>query len=314
MLLIVTNRDDHTADWLITELHRRDARFVRVNTEDYPTAVKLRWTSDGAAQLLSDAHELDLAEVSAVWYRRPVPPMLSNSLSVEQARWAQAEAHEALEGVWRSLDARWVNHPDRNGPASSKPAQLRVAQRVGFEVPETLMTNDPVAARDFVARQAGGAVVKPLRSGRLSVGGEERLFFTTRLTAGQAPFERLGGEPYLFQAHIDKVADVRVTVIGDEALAVRIKSQEEEDTRTDFRRIDPTRLRHEPFQLPEDVELRCVALVQDFGCLFGALDLAERSDGSFVFFENNPSGQWAWIEQLTGLPLRMCLADLLMAP
>lgn len=315
MLLILTNRDDHTADWLIAELHRRSAPFVRFNTEDYPQRVRLRWAPRDGARLTGDAYDVDLEDVSAVWYRRPVPPVLPSALTPEQARWAMAEAREALEGVWRSMDVRWVNHPDRNGPASSKPAQLRAAEALGFEVPDTLVTNDPDAARQFVTSHPGGAVVKPLRSGRLSIDADEHLFFTTLLTdAAEAPFERLGAEPYLFQAHVAKRADVRVTVIGDEAFAVRIHSQDDPETRIDFRRTDPNRLRHEPFELPADVERRCIALVAGAGCLFGAIDLAERDDGSFVFFENNPSGQWAWIEQLTELPLRARLADLLLAP
>lgn len=315
MLLIVTNREDHTADWLIAELRRRNARFVRFNTEDYPAATALRWGSAGAARLRGPAYDVDLAEVSAVWYRRPVPPVLGGELTAEQRAWASAESREALEGVWRTLDARWVNHPDRNGPASSKLAQLREARRLGFSVPETLMTNDPEAAREFVAAQPSGAVVKPLRSGRLQVDGEERIFFTTQLTAADdVSFERLGTEPYLFQAHVAKSADVRVTVIGDEPFAVRIHSQDEAATRTDFRRTDPTLLRHEPFELPVDTARRCVALVHDGGCLFGAIDLAECADGSYVFFENNPGGQWAWVEQMTHLPLRSRLADLLLAP
>ena len=32
-------------------------------------------------------------------------------------------------------------------------------------------------------------------------------------------------------------------------------------------------------------------------------------DDRFVFFEINPNGQWAWIEQLTGQPLSAALAD-----
>jgi glutathione synthase/RimK-type ligase-like ATP-grasp enzyme len=313
VLLIVTNRDDHTADWLIAELHRRGTRFVRFNTEDYPQRTRLCWTPSDRARLTAESYDIELADVSAVWYRRPVPPVLPSSLTPEQARWAAAEAREALEGIWRALDVRWVNHPDRNGPASSKPAQLRAADALGFEVPDTLMTNDPEAARQFVARAPSGVVVKPLRSGRLSVDGDERLFFTTLLTdPDQVPFERLGAEPYIFQAHITKRADVRVTVIGDDAFAVRIHSQDDTETRIDFRRADPNRLRHEPFELPTDVQRRCLALINNAGCLFGAIDLAERDDGSFVFFENNPSGQWAWIEQLTGLPLRARLADLLL--
>ena len=288
---------------------------MRFNTEDYPQQVRLRWTPDESARLISEVYDVDLAEVSAVWYRRPVPPVLPSSLTLEQARWAMAEAREALEGVWRAMDVRWVNHPDRNGPASSKPAQLRAAKAVGFEVPDTLMTNDPDAARPFVVEHPAGVVVKPLGSGRLSVEGDERLFFTTLLThPNQVRFERLGTEPYVFQAHVAKRADVRVTVIGDEAFAVRIHSQDDAQTRIDFRRADPNRLHPEPFELPTDVQRRCIALVTDAGCLFGAIDLAERDDGSFVFFENNPSGQRAWIEQLTGLPLRAQLADLLLAP
>lgn len=113
------------------------------------------------------------------------------------------------------------------------------------------MTNDPDAARAFVAACRDGAVVKPLRGGRLTVEGEENLFFTSRVDAeDKTPFELLGAEPYLFQALIHKAADIRVTVIGEEAFAVRIHS---------------------------------------------------------------PGGQWAWIEQMTGLPLRSHLADLLCA-
>lgn len=313
MLLIVTNREDRTADWLVVELHRRGSSFVRFNTEDYPASTVLRWTARSAVLKLG-AQDIDLEEVTSVWYRRPVPPSPNPTVDIARARWAQTEAREALEGVWRTLDARWVNHPDRNTAASSKPAQLRAAGRLGFLVPETLMTNDAGAARRFVEAQPSGAVVKPLRSGRITVAGEEKLFFTSRLIRGQqVPWDRLGREPYLFQAFVDKRADIRVTVIGDAAYAVMIDSQQHPDTRTDFRRTDPTRLPHEPVELPPDVRKRCVELVHDFGCLFGAIDLAQTADG-YWFFENNPSGQWAWIEQITGLPLRQHLADLLTAP
>ena len=176
------------------------------------------------------------------------------------------------------------------------------------------MTNDADVARRFVESQPSGAVVKPLLSGRLTIAGVEKLFFTTRITHGQElPWDLLGREPYLFQAFIDKRADIRVTVIGDEAYAVAIDSQQHPDTRTDFRRTDPSRLPHRRIDLPADVRDRCVELVHNFGCLFGAIDLAETIDG-YWFFENNPSGQWAWIEQITGLPLRRRLADVLTAP
>jgi glutathione synthase/RimK-type ligase-like ATP-grasp enzyme len=309
VLLIVTNREDRTSDWLVAELHRRGAPFARFNTEDYPRKTALRWTPTGGHLRLPTV-EVDLRDVTAVWYRRPVPPVEDPELDAGRNTWAIAESREALEGVWRSLDCLWVNHPDANAAASSKPAQLKLANELGLNVPPTLVTNDPNEARAFVGLQ-DGAVVKPLRSGRIDVEGDEHLFFTSRITPDDdIPWDRMGREPYLFQRFIAKTADIRLTIIGDDAFAVRIDSQRDPDTRTDFRRSDPTRLPHKATTLPPDVERACVALVHGSGCQFGAIDLAETDDG-YWFFENNPNGQWAWIEQLTGLPLRRSLADLL---
>ncbi len=68
MILIITNRTDQTADWLILELERRAADYVRFNTEDFPTAASLVWDGDGATTLAWADTRLDLNRVSAVWY------------------------------------------------------------------------------------------------------------------------------------------------------------------------------------------------------------------------------------------------------
>lgn len=34
-------------------------------------------------------------------------------------------------------------------------------------------------------------------------------------------------------------------------------------------------------------------------------------DGRYIFLELNPNGQWAWIEELTGLPISDTLIDLM---
>lgn len=314
MLLIVTNRGDHTADYLISELHRRRARFARFNTEDYPARARLRWSADSDALLEFSAERVDLASVTCVWYRRPIAPTLDAALDDDRRRWAIGEAREALEGVWRTLDARWVNHPDRNRVAAAKPAQLRAAMALGLTIPASLITNDAAEARAFIADQPHGAVVKPLSHGRLEFGYDTQLFLTSCVDADDDDaWKDFGAEPYLFQALIPKRADVRVTVIGDEAFAVRIHSQAHPQTRLDYRAVSPLRLRHEPTPLPADVRDACVQLVADGACRFGAIDLIEQPSGQHVFLENNPNGQWAWLEQRCSVPLRARLADLLLA-
>ncbi len=241
----------------------------------------------------------------------PVPPVLPPSLSAGRAAWAAAESREALDGLWRTLDARWVNHPDRNRLADSKPEQLRRAGGMGFAVPPSLITNDPRRARAFATMHPRGVVCKPLFSGRIELEAGPHLFFTTRLDLDAiAGLDALGPEPYLFQALVPKRYDVRVTVIGDEALAARIDSQANVDSEVDWRRGDTTLLSHQIEVLPDQVATRCVELVRSYGLLFGAIDLAFTNTG-YVFFEINPNGQWAWLEQRTELPLRARLADLL---
>jgi glutathione synthase/RimK-type ligase-like ATP-grasp enzyme len=312
VLLIVTQRGDLTADWLIRELEERAAAFARFNTEDYPSSVSIVWRPGGAALHLRDRAVL-LDEVSAVWYRRPAPPRLPATLEPDAVGWAARESAEALVGLWRTLDALWVNHPDRNRLAESKLEQLRTAEALGFDTPATLVTNDGKALARFVETHAeAGVVCKPLWRGRVVIGGREELFFTSRLDPTTVRAHDVGPEPYLFQEHVPKLYDIRVTVIGREAFAARIESQETADTETDWRRGEPDTLHHEPEDLPTDLADRCVALCAHYGLQFGAIDLARTPDGGYSFFEINPNGQWAWVEQRTGIPLRSALADLLL--
>lgn len=152
---------------------------MRFNTEDYPGDVGLVWTPEGRRQFAIRGKELELGDVTAVWYRRPVPPNPELWPSPDRGRWAAAESREALEGVWRSIDTLWVNHPDCNRLASSKLQQLQHAEAIGFDVPATLVTNDREAVRTF-AKNRGSLVCKPLAEGRLQLDEGDRLFFTSQ--------------------------------------------------------------------------------------------------------------------------------------
>ena len=165
MLLVVTNRDDLTADWLVVELNKRRARFERFNTEDYPHDASIRWTPNRAALLGLPGSDVDLAEVTSVWYRRPVAPSAPEDVDEELAKWAVREAQEALDGAWRTLDARWVNHPDTNQAAGCKPEQLNRAGRIGLVIPPTVVTNDAELLREFAAINGPKLICKPLYDG-----------------------------------------------------------------------------------------------------------------------------------------------------
>ena len=43
MILIITNKQDYTADYLLLELQRRQVDYIRFNTEDFPEKVQVVW-------------------------------------------------------------------------------------------------------------------------------------------------------------------------------------------------------------------------------------------------------------------------------
>jgi hypothetical protein len=310
MLLVVTTRDDLTADEVIVELGRRGASYVRFNTEDYPTAVALRWTPDGDMTLGIRGRDYGADEFDCVWYRRPVPPVLPGDEDAELRDWARGEAQDALTGLWRTLPARWVNHPDADALAECKPEQLRTAAQLGFQVPPTLVTNDGATAREFMARHAK-VICKPVYEGLVARNGEEHLFWTTSLDSETISYlDDFGPEPYLLQAEVEKEADVRVTVIGERVFAVAIRGPDA--AAVDWRRTPLAELQHDVAALPDEVAALCLSLVQHYGLRFGAIDLA-LTDGGYEFFELNPNGQWGWLEDETGLPLCAALVDLLLS-
>jgi len=57
-----------------------------------------------------------------------------------------------------------------------------------------------------------------------------------------------------------------------------------------------------------------VELVARLGLRFGAIDIIVTPDDRYVFLEINPNGQWLWIEEETGLPIRDAICTELMNP
>jgi hypothetical protein len=307
-LVLVTNREDLTADWLVLELERRDQVFLRLCTEDYPSSIGIDLTLERAT-LYVGAQDLAAAAISSVWWRRPTAPAMPGDRDAERSAWAAREAQTAWEGFWRGVDAHWVNRPEANARADCKPVQLREAHRLGISTAPTLVTNRLDVARAF-QRRHGSIVCKALRDGLIPTGSSDHLLYTQRLDLDVLDnLYELGPEPYLFQAFVDKIADVRVTVVGDRVFACRIDSQATPESTVDWRRGDTRDLHHEPIELDDKTTAQLRQLTAQFGLRFAAIDLAIDQAGRYVFFEINPNGQWAWVEQLTGQPLRAALAD-----
>jgi hypothetical protein len=313
--LLITERFEPTADLLIAGLRRRGVPFLRWNLDHFPLGSSLTYRiSNGrfGAEILTDGRKLDLNNIASVWCRGFWPTGFPSDLGRAERKFAEEESQRALDGIITVTSALWINHPHNHLRANSKPAQLFAARHAGFEIPPTLITNDPDEARGFVARADSEAVYKAL-SQSLDLEPGKALFTGVVTERELLNLNLIRVSPGIFQARVPKYYELRVTVVGSRIFAGKINSQSSDETKVDWRH-KPFAIEREPVRLTEDMEAKVHALMQFFGLVYGAFDFIVTPEGRYVFLEVNPAGQYMWVESKTGLPITAALVDELSYP
>lgn len=321
MVLLLTYALDSTVPMVEAELNRQGHEFLRLNTETFGTDFGLEFTGnygDSGMHFLTARKEVNGAAIQSIWNRRPFPPIPKPQLADPAGCvFAAAELKASLDGALLSLDSFWMSHPQAVRTAGHKLTQLRAATRLGLAIPATCVTAEPERIRAFAQhlKSTGRRIsAKIVSKGppRAPTPSEQYEVFTQVLSdADLVDDTALAACPAIYQEYIEKQFELRVTVVGRQVFACEIHSQATERTRTDWRRYDLPNTPHRVHTLDSRVEAQCLALTEGFGLVFAAIDLIIKPDGTVVFLELNPNGQWGWIEELTGLPIAAAIAGLL---
>lgn len=322
LILILTNRGDEHVEPITKCFSELGEHFYRFNTETFPVQTTANFEfSQGLLQLqLIGDETINLNRVKSVWYRRPTSALITDErIGRECERFIRSESDAALWSLYSVLDEFWVNRPLNNRLLGrNKLYQLMRASLVGLRVPNTIITNDSQKLLKFCEANGGTIAVK-LLGGSWFVQRESNvplLVFTQKIITAQIleHSEDIKLAPILAQEYIEKKFELRVTIVGQKIFACAIHSQDSEQSKVDWRNYDFENVKHEPYQLPREVEEKLLSLMRQWGLHYGAIDMIVTPKDDFVFLEINPSGQWLWIEQLTGLPISKALAELLANP
>jgi len=312
ILLVSHEADDHLAP-MLAELARIGREAVVVDTAALPgsVAVVAEHGPGGDRRLLrlADGGWVDLDRVGSGWWRRPLPPARDQRITDPgEASWAVNETYEAMAGFWDALPVAWVSPPKAIETAMMKTWQLPAARAAGLEIPQTLVTSDPDAARAFVDRLGLERVVCKAFSATPENWRETRLVGE----AEYAVLDRVALAPVIFQEFVPAEVDLRVTVVGERLFPAAIHSQELPYP-LDFRMfLDVGQgVRMTPATLPDDVGDALLRLLKAAGLRYGAVDMRRTPDGRHVFLEVNPAGQWRFVEEVTGQPMTAAMARLL---
>jgi MvdD family ATP-grasp ribosomal peptide maturase len=318
-VLIITKSDDNESIEFVAEaIKRKGGRSFRFDTDRFPTELRLIAEYGQRAErlrLISEAAELDLRDVTAIWHRRlriggGIPPSLDPQLRNASI----GEAVATVKGMLASLKAFRMDPEPVIRRADNKQLQLQVANELGLETPRTLITNDADAVRSFARACEFGIVTKMLSSFAVYEDGRERVVFTNPVTLED--LDDLAGLtlcPMTFQERIPKALELRVTVVGNRVFAAAIDSQASHAAQYDWRKDGVALLEAwRRYELPPEVEAGLLRLMDHFMLNYGAVDFILTPEGRYVFLEINPVGEFFWLEGCPGLPISEAITDVLL--
>lgn len=204
--------------------------------------------------------------------------------------------HDVLAKWYEITPGRVVNRTRPMGSNCSKPYQAQIIRKHGFEIPETLITNQPEQVDEF--RKRLGRIIYKSISGERSIIQE----FTDE---DLERMERIRWCPVQFQEFVEGT-DVRVHTIGDEVFPSAIHSDA-----ADYRyagRQGEDEARVEATTIDDDVAARCLELARSLDLPFAGIDLRITEDGRIFCFEVNPSPAYSYYEANTNQPISEAVA------
>lgn len=321
-VLIITAKDEGAVPRVQDILTKRGQSFLRLDTDQLlqtggQLSVRLNTGRFGAAILFLDGSSIEMEFIKSVWFRRPKAVSTAHlSGDLEYRQYVEKEFAAALRGLYTTLeDAFWMNHPlaSRHVIEQNKLLQLQLAARSGLETPQTLVTNNPAELLAFCDRHGGTIAIKALHAAIFREADGVAGLYTHRVSTDylRTRAASISACPLMAQEYIPKQIELRITIVGTQVLTCAIHSQDSPKTIDDWRRYDLENVKHEPYELPHDVRLKLLAFMKSCGLKFGAIDMIVTPSGQYVFLEVNPSGQFGWIEELTGLPISSAIAEAL---
>lgn len=318
MILILTNDGDLSSDMVIDWLRYYHADYLRVNTSNLLDAgFMLDMSPDGKTGLKICGRNCEALSIGAVWYRKfGFFRRTEQAKNIEKLTDSYTVGHMSTEftKVMNTLtdifgDRYWLTDP-RN-IFLTKPAVLRKAASLGFAVPHTYIVN---SKKDLLSLLCGRQLISKSVYDPMSISaeGERYLMFTKPVdieSVNELPETFL---PSLVQEAVPKKFEIRTFYLEGECYSMAIFSQDDDQTAMDYRKYNMNRPnRFVPYDIGWDMECMVDGLMKELGLNTGSLDFIMTGDGTPVFLEVNPTGQFGMVDFSCNYGLHRKVARLL---
>lgn len=300
-VLILGSPQDEHASHVARQLAARHVRVAWLDGSEFPASLQIAFEPGTTGYLVdgSSGAKIGFDEIESVYWRCYNGNPYSELPNLEQSELAINDSRSLFESLLIDLPCRWVNGWQGFQLHQTKPAALARVKRLDLgphvRVPETLLTNDPDAVRQFVER-VGPCIFKPVQ------GGAHTLQVTDQHLTDEH-LKVLQHAPVTIQQAIEGT-DVRVFVAGDRVMPCELRSDA-----LDFR--DDSDPEIVATQLPAGMDATCLAICDALHLVWTGMDFRRTADGTYYYFESNASPMFIGFEERCGLPITEALVDLL---
>lgn len=324
MILICTEANDFSTTQVIKWINYYGAKYIRYNWQDKIRIIKTIGLNDFLFEIESQYGTITLkfSDITAYWYRRgginlAYDILDDNTTYAKNINQYLAFENSSLLGFMEALFEEKTIHKigKRNFNAINKLQLLQKAKEIGLDVPETLIATKKEDVLDFYEKhKKHGIITKDIRF-PLNIKISENstgTFFTSEFTHNQ--LEGLSDTFFAtkFQEKLDKEFEIRTFFLNNKTYSSAIFSQDDEQTKIDFRRYNFSRPnRTPPYNLPGEIEAKLLQLMAFIGLNSGSVDMVYTKDSRFVFLEVNPIGQFHQVSHPCNYHLEKLIANYL---
>ncbi|WP_332399271.1 MvdC/MvdD family ATP grasp protein [Vibrio metschnikovii] len=289
-ILILSSVYDFSVDLVIQRLEKSNEHYIRLNKEHFSLYEITLDPINSTLTIKGNGLDVYTSNIKSVWYRQPV--FLRNTpgkvIDINE-QLSKSQWNAFLRGLMVFDEAFWMNWPQSTYAAESKPFQLMMAKKIGFTVPQTIISN----SLGFKYLNSERFIVKSLDTVLLKENNDCYFTYTSKASPDDFTLEQTKSAPLTFQEYVDDKLDIRVTVIEEKIFAVSITSNGK-PIDDDWRVTQKDLLEYNDIVLPDELNALCISYIKALGLSYGSIDFI-KSHNEFVFIEINPTGEWGWL-------------------
>ncbi len=311
-VLVISNTHDYSTDHITFNLKNANIPYLRLDRDRFSLMdIKLFPVE---REIYGNSNNINFKispkKLRSIYFRGPIylRDIYKTELTPDE-QFSRSQWAAFIRSLVIFENILWVNHPQATYKAEIKPYQLYIAKKIGFKVPNTIVTNsNEIHNHPKLNKSDKKYIIKTLDPVILKIKKHEAFIYTNIINAKELRSLNISNAPIILQEALIPKIDIRVTVVDDTIYAVSIKKDGkgiDKDWRT-----EKNNLKFEETALPLKINNICIELIRQLGLKFGAIDLIYY-DNNYYFLEINPTGEWAWLLEHTKMDIDKKITNLL---